>query len=139
MQAKTHSSLLAHIILNGTPKPARIKQKRTGQIYNSRTIHMTACKWKIKLQYRDDPYSGPVRIDYFFGFPIPKSWSEEQKELAAHEGIPHTVRPDYDNLKKLCNDCIKGIIVSDDAQMCSGEWRKEYTTTPRTEIWIYYK
>ena len=133
------TALLAHITLLGTPKPARLKKKRNGKLYNARNLYMRACKWRIKIQYRTQAYVGPVRIDYFFGFPIPKSWPKEQKELATTTRMPHTLRPDYDNLKKLYNDCIKGIIIRDDSQMCMGLWAKEYTDQPRTEIWIYGK
>ena len=134
----SEASLLAHIVLLGIPRPAKLKKGRNGKIYNARKILATATKWKIKMQYRGLPYKGAVKVDYYFGFPIPKSWPLDQQELAKKGGMPHTVKPDYDNLEKLYNDCIKKIIIADDSQICGGEWTKEYTANPRTEILISY-
>ena len=61
----------------------------------------------------------------------------EKKEKAAAGGMKHTSRPDYDNLEKFYNDCIKKIVIKDDSQLCAGDWDKEYAEVPRTEIWIY--
>ncbi len=131
-------NFLAHILLPGKPVPARLMQGKNGKLYNARKAHSDTCKWKIKVQYRGKVYIGPVEIDYYFGFPIPKSWSKEKRDLAKLGGMAHAVKPDYDNLKKLVNDCIEKIIILDDSQICSGTWKKEYTNKPRTEIFIYY-
>lgn len=131
-------SLLAHLTFAGKPVPARRNKGILGNFYNARNAYIMTQKWKAKLQYREPPYDGAVRIDYFFGFPIPKKWTKAEKELAAQGGMPYPHKPDYDNLKKTYNDIIKNIVVSDDARFTEGKWRKEYTENPRTEIWLYY-
>ncbi len=131
------ANLITEIRLEGTPKPAKLMKSRAGKIYNARKDYAEACKWIIKQQYRGVPYLGAVEIFYFFGFAIPKSWPKAKREKAARGGMEHTSRPDYDNLKKFYNDCIKKIVIKDDSQICRGGWIKEYTLFPRVEIQIY--
>ena len=56
--------------------------------------------------------------------------------------IPHTVKPDGDNVMKTILDGLNGVAFADDAQAFGGSWRKYYAekATPdkaRVEISIY--
>jgi len=95
-------------------------------------------RFHLKSVFQEKPYNGQVRVDYFFGFPIPKSWPKSKQEKAAKGGMPHSSKPDYDNLEKTYNDIIKGIVIRDDDQIIKASAKKEYTTEPRTDITIYY-
>ena len=134
----TDTSFLAHIVLEGKPLAAKLKKTKSGRLYNSRKIYCCTIQWKIKIQYRDEPYDGAVKVDYYFGFPIPPSWTKKKRELAKEGGMRHIAKPDCDNLEKLYNDCIKKIIIVDDNQICDTHSIKEYTENPRTEILISY-
>lgn len=131
-----HPSMLTLLILSGKPIPAKQKKSRLGRIFNARKLEMTALKWRIKIQYRDAPYTSRVKIDYLFAFPMPLKWSAQKKREM--ENKPHDVRPDIDNLMKLYNDCIKKIVITDDALITHGNVKKIYSRYPRTEMRIYY-
>ncbi len=130
------SSVIAHIILFGNPKPARLKKNKYGNIYNPRFAYMFACRWKIRIQYRKPAFEGPVVVNYYFAFQIPPSWPRSKKEQALRGEIPHTSTPDIDNLQKLYNDCIKKIVITDDKNIRECRGIKSYDVNPRTEIVI---
>ena len=129
-------ALIAHIVLLGTPKAASLKKNKEGKIYNAKSVYMAACKWKVKIQYRKTAVAVPVVVDYFFGFPIPSSWPKDKQEKAREGGMPYTSRPDYDNLEKLYNDCIKGIVVKDDCYLQSGKWLEKYLHIQHSRLGI---
>lgn len=50
--------------------------------------------------------------------------------------VPHTKKPDLDNLVKFAKDCLNGVAWQDDSQVCELEAWKAYDEKPRTEIII---
>lgn len=92
----------------------------------------------------DKPFTGPVCVDVIAVFPIPKSWSKKKK--AEMRGMPHTQRPDKDNLEKLPYDALNGIAYVDDSQIVLGGefvkmWGDEAKTIVRVrevtrEMWL---
>jgi Holliday junction resolvase RusA-like endonuclease len=84
------------------------------------------------------PLSGPVRVDVEFRFRRPQRL---QKKSSPEGFIPHTARPDRDNLDKAILDCLTQIgFLQDDALVVEGTIKKHYTginTGPGALIEIY--
>lgn len=88
-----------------------------------------------------EPLSGPVRLTLNFIMPIPKSAPKSLRERVTDPPIgavpvPHTKRPDLDNLEKLVKDACNGVFWKDDSQVFAVIKRKIYGTTPRTIVTI---
>ena len=73
-----------------------------------------------------------VRIKAFF--PIPKSMKKSDKKIAADELLPHTKKPDADNIAKIICDAMNRIVYADDSQIYHLQVSKWYSTNPRVEI-----
>ena len=90
----------------------------------------TAEAWKASIALGcadgmpDKPLWGPVRVDMAFHMPRPKRLMRAKDP----EGpIPHTQKPDFDNLVKGTLDALKTIgWFRDDAQVCQSLISKQY-------------
>ena len=72
------------------------------------------------------PLDGPIRLDADFYFPRPKYMAGRK---VPDGEIPHTARPDRDNLEKALLDCLTTVgVFVDDCQVCAGEVRKFYAS-----------
>jgi len=84
----------------------------------------------------DKPMEGPLCVDIDFYLPRPKRLMRRKDPAGP---IPHTARPDRDNLEKATTDALKGLAWRDDSQICDGRVRKWYAEkdgSPRVEITI---
>jgi len=59
-------------------------------------------------------FDGPVHVDVWFHFAIPKS-----KEGKVNIGDPRWQRPDMENMIKMLHDAMNGVVWNDDAQVAS--------------------
>lgn len=55
----------------------------------------------------------PVSVTLRFTFEPPKSWTKAAR-MAALAGMPHTSKPDGDNLEKAVLDAMNGVVYRDD-------------------------
>lgn len=79
-----------------------------------------------------------VRIQAFFE--IPKSWPKWRQEAAAGGFIPHTSRPDGDNITKAVCDALNGLVWADDGKAYHTETVKLYTDKePCVEVTVWYE
>lgn len=63
------------------------------------------------------PSQLPVRIKITAFFAVPKSYRKSFKEsVKQKQFIPHTKKPDADNLTKAVKDALNGLVYLDDAQ-----------------------
>jgi Holliday junction resolvase RusA-like endonuclease len=90
----------------------------------------TADSWKARLCIAARPHrpvtplEGPISVSIDFLMPRPKSLS--RKKDPAGE-VPHTSKPDRDNLEKAALDALtQDGWWRDDSQVCAGEVRKLY-------------
>lgn len=58
---------------------------------------------------------GPLFVIVHFVMPAPQGLSERKRQ--AQNCLPHTKRPDGDNLEKYLNDALTGIVWADDSQI----------------------
>lgn len=69
-----------------------------------------------------EPWTGPIRLTIDAFFERPKYL---QKRSSPEGAIPHTSRPDRDNVDKAVMDALKDVgLFVDDAQVCDGPVRK---------------
>ncbi len=108
--------------------------------YTPKDDPVNSYKATVRLAARDlgliEPIDGPVRVDIDFYLPRPKRLMRRKDPPGA---IPHTAKPDRDNLEKATTDALKGLLWRDDAQICDGRVRKWYAEkdgVPRVEIEI---
>ena len=82
------------------------------------------------------PHDGPVSVAFKAFFPIPKSRPKWWKEAAREQIIPHTTKPDMDNIRKSLMDGLNTVAFRDDSLVFSGPPEKWYSDTPRVEVFI---
>ena len=82
------------------------------------------------------PAGAAVRLKCWFFMPIPKSATKKFRELCRAESIPHTKKPDLDNLVKFVKDCLNGHAWHDDSQVVEIAGRKFYAENPMTFVVI---
>lgn len=69
------------------------------------------------------PFIGPLLVDIQFHLPRPKRLMRKNDPTGP---IPHTVRPDVDNLIKAVLDALKGLLWADDKQVWGIRAKKYY-------------
>ena len=82
------------------------------------------------------PIDGPVAVDVLFYLPRPKRLMRKKDPDGP---IPHTAKPDVDNLWKSTADALSGLVWRDDSQVCrtrASKWYAEKNGVPRVEIEI---
>ena len=67
-------------------------------------------------------------------FPIPKSVSKKQRQAMLDGVIPHTKKPDCDNIAKIILDSVHEVAYDDDKQIYRIVVEKWYSDVPRVEI-----
>ncbi|MBF6560505.1 MAG: RusA family crossover junction endodeoxyribonuclease [Candidatus Binataceae bacterium] len=69
-------------------------------------------------------------------FPIPTSFSGKKRREALLGMVAPTVKPDWDNLGKICDAC-NGMLWADDKQIVEGQVIKRYSDKPllRISVW----
>ena len=120
------------LFVEGQPKAQpRPRKGKYGNFYNP----STADGWKETIQVaflmnRKPMITGPVYLNIDFLF-------HKAKRLSG-KIIPHTVKPDKDNLEKAVMDALTGIqIWKDDCQVYSGKVSKYWTQGKSgAHIWI---
>jgi Holliday junction resolvase RusA-like endonuclease len=110
------------VFVEGTPRPQpRPRKGKYGNFYNPGT----ADGWKEAVQAvfltdRKPVIQGPVRLRVKFFF--------HRSTLLSGEPVPHTAKPDIDNLKKAVMDALTEIQVwEDDSQVYADPGEKYWT------------
>lgn len=78
------------------------------------------------------PIETSIDMTIRFIMPIPSSWSKKKKD----NPVPHTSKPDIDNMCKFCLDCLNGYLFKDDKQITTLVAIKEYGDCPETIITV---
>ena len=107
--------IIYQLFVSGTPKAQpRPRMARNGHVYNPKSAD--AWKEEIKaafLSCRKSTITGPVSLTVRFSLPVPKSMKMENSVP-----VPHTKKPDTDNLLKAVMDSLTAVGVwKDDAQV----------------------
>jgi Holliday junction resolvase RusA-like endonuclease len=78
---------------------------------------------------------GPVGAIVTAVFPVPKSWSRKDRDLALRHVLRPTGKPDWDNIGKML-DALKGVVWKDDAQVVDARVLKYYGPIPFLQVEI---
>lgn len=82
-----------------------------------------------------EPFAGPVSLHVAWIFPYRKS--EKKAVVAAGKDIPHTVRPDLDNLEKSLLDVMTALrFWNDDSQVATKVTVKRWGPRPGIEVTV---
>lgn len=84
-----------------------------------------------------EPLTGPLEVRVYAMMPVPKSWSQKDRDAALTGQILHTSRPDGDNIAKAGSDAMNGIVWKDDSQIVRWTIVKEYAEHPGLWIEVY--
>ena len=97
-----------------------------------------AAQYFLKKQHADLPlFSKALCVDFFFEMPIPKSMPKGiLRRIEAGEKIFHVKRKDRSNCVKFAEDCLTGVVITDDNIICDGRAQKYYSLCPKTLILI---
>jgi len=94
----------------------------------------------IKLLYlkvkNNTLYDKPLKVTIKAFFGIPDSFSKKKKESALRGDIRPTVKPDTDNIAKICCDALNGLAYKDDSQITTLSVTKCYSEMPKVIIKI---
>lgn len=82
----------------------------------------------------EKPFQQCASVDLIFYMPIPTSMRKRDLECARAEELPHTKKPDSDNLEKAVWDALNGVFWRDDAIIWASSKKKVYSMNPRIEV-----
>lgn len=90
----------------------------------------------IQAQYQGALLDSALFVRFVFHLGVPKSWTKTQRNMALDGRILPISKPDASNLAKFYEDCMKGIIYTDDAKIVWVSPIKKYDEQAYTEIYI---
>ena len=82
------------------------------------------------------PAEGPVIVEIWAGYPIPKSMSKAKRAMICSGELLPTKKPDADNVAKIVCDALNGVAYKDDAQVTELHVHKFYSVTPEIMVVI---
>jgi Holliday junction resolvase RusA-like endonuclease len=115
------------------PIPWAAPRLSKNRCYDPREADKRAVRFHLRDQYDDEPYEHYVAILFFFAFKPPASTSLK-KRCQMLSGEIRPTKCDCTNLQKLYEDCLKGIVIKDDRQVCVVSSYKCYEETPSVQI-----
>ncbi len=136
---KPEALRMIHLDIPGKPiaqnRPRFFRRGSFVGTYNDQETEEGRWMLEVKSQLPKGfmPISGPVKIKAEFRFPYPSSFSKrEQKQRAWHW---NEKKPDLDNLEKFALDCLRNLVIGDDAAVCEMSSAKIYSRYgPKTII-----
>jgi len=123
---------------------ARPRTGKFGNVYNPRSKYKNELKKLIKkkLNNKDFPCKGPVKLTIIIGIKYPKNIENSKiKRYLAKEllFLQPQVRPDVDNYSKPVLDVLNKIMYEDDGQIVDLRTVEYYTDVPYLEINAEYR
>ena len=101
----------------GKPVPKQRPRVVNGHAYTPEKT--TGYERLVRFKYREaggQCHHGPVAVTISVWYDMPMSWPKYKK--TQQKGLPHTQKPDIDNLIKAILDGLNGAAWEDDAQVC---------------------
>lgn len=84
-----------------------------------------------------EPFSGPCWLGVKAVFPVPRSWPAWKREAALAGDVLHTSTPDADNVAKIAQDALNGIVFVDDGLVATSVVEKVFGDRPGVFIEVH--
>lgn len=121
---------------------ARPRVTRTGHTYtpDKTVLYENLVKLAFQADYPDwVPTSHEVRVCIEAYYRIPKSAPKWKRSKMIEGRIHPTKKPDIDNVAKIINDALNGIVYHDDTQIVQEDIYKYYSNNPHVHVSISVK
>lgn len=89
-----------------------------------------------RKMYGTKQMDGALTVEVEGFFEPSKSIAKKQQELMLQNKIPHTKKPDCDNMAKVCLDALNGVAYHDDAEITNLNISKKFAETAKVRITI---
>lgn len=123
-----------HIPLPPIPWTAPLKGKYG--FYDPKEVEKRCARYFIKEHYLADPIDTYTALTFKFTFKPPPSTTKKRRyEMLAGKILP--TRCDCTNLQKLYEDCLKGLIITDDRNVAKIFSEKLYGEKDEIVIKVY--
>ncbi len=125
--------MMLDVFIPGTPgAKGRPRFTRQGRAYTpSKTLkYESYLRAMLADAMERPPTAEPVSVSLEFCMPEPKSMRKRDQGKM----LPHTKRPDVDNLMKAVLDAANSIVFDDDSQICVLVACKRYDAAPGVRI-----
>jgi Holliday junction resolvase RusA-like endonuclease len=117
------------------PVPWAAPKLSKHRCYDPREADKRAIRFYLRDQYDGEPYEKYVSVHFFFAFEPPPS-TPLKKRIQMLSGEIRPTKCDCTNLQKLYEDCLKGIVIKDDRQVCVVSSSKCYEEKAHVDILV---
>lgn len=117
-------------------RPRATKMGRGIRLYDPKkvSVYKKQLAMMCQLQYKNDPVTGPLKVELTFFRHIQSSISKKERELRLSGSHRPVVKPDTDNYIKSTLDGLNGLLWEDDNQIVDLIAHKYYSDKPRVEV-----
>lgn len=115
------------------PTPWKAPHMGAHGIYAPHNEVKRKIKHFIRQQYQGQPYTGYTALFFYFAFAVPQSASVIQRKRMLDQKI-YPTKMDCTNCQKLFEDCLQGIVISNDKNVVAVTSCKFYEEKGRVQI-----
>lgn len=102
---------------------------------NGTVIYEKIVRCRYLAEAQEEPImTGPVTVDIWAFYPIPKSAGKSTREKMCHMELRPTKKPDLDNVAKIICDALNGLAYKDDAQVVELRVHKDFSESPKVVV-----
>ena len=117
-------------------RPRATRMGRGIRLYDPKkvSVYKKQLAMMCKFQYKQEPLTGPLKVELKFFRHVQSSLSKKERELRLSGSHRPVVKPDTDNYIKSTLDGLNGLLWEDDNQIVDLIAHKYYSDKPRVEI-----
>ena len=117
-------------------RPRATRMGRGIRLYDPKkvSVYKKQLAMMCKFQYKQEPLTGPLKVELKFFRHVQSSLSKKERELRLSGTHRPVVKPDTDNYIKSTLDGLNGLLWEDDNQIVDLVAHKYYSDKPRVEI-----
>lgn len=93
-------------------------------------------KWHLRREFKGEMIKESCEVVIVFSMPFPASWSKNKQDEMLW--LPHTSKPDIDNMEKLLLDSCNEILWKDDGLVWKIAATKIYARVPMIEFTVIW-
>ncbi|MDM8222515.1 RusA family crossover junction endodeoxyribonuclease [Limosilactobacillus vaginalis] len=117
-------------------RPRATRMGRGIRLYDPKkvSVYKKQLAMMCKFQYKQEPLTGPLKVELKFFRHVQSSLSKKERELRLSGSHRPVVKPDTDNYIKSTLDGLNGLLWEDDNQIVDLIAHKYYSDRPRVEV-----